>query len=208
MGRCLSPCDGSVAAGDYLGTVEDLRRSLWASPTVVTTAIRARMAKLADGERFEEAASHRNRMATFVRAAARSQRLRALTACSEVVRARRNDLGRWEVHVVRYGRLAAAGVIPDRHERPRLDRPSSGDGRDRHPPPRPRPGRHGGGVREDPALARAAAHRLVHIEGVWSCPVGGAESQRELIDSIDGFRESLVPFDQPRLSSTLSRPVR
>jgi DNA polymerase-3 subunit epsilon len=50
--------------------------------------------------------------------------------------------------------------------------------------------------------------RMVHVDGIWSCPVGGAESQRELLDSIESGRESLTPFDQPRLSTTLSRPTR
>ena len=50
MGRCLSPCDGSVHPGDYAATIDDLRRSLWVTPVVVTTAIRARMAALAATE--------------------------------------------------------------------------------------------------------------------------------------------------------------
>jgi len=208
MGRCLSPCDGSVPSGDYLSTVDDLRSSLWASPTVVTTAIRARMAKLALGERFEEAASHRNRMAAFVRAAARAQRLRALTGCPEVVCARRNDLGRWEVHVVRYGRLAAAGVIPDQTSARAWTAQLREGAETVIPSPGPAPA---ATTEESEKILRwlELPHtRLVHIDGVWSCPVGGAESQRELLDSIDGSRESLVPFDQPRLSSTLSRPAR
>jgi hypothetical protein len=43
---------------------------------------------------------------------------------------------------------------------------------------------------------------------VWACPVDGAESQRGLLESIDASRDSLVPFDQPRVMATLSRPVR
>ena len=70
------------------------------------------MAALAADERFEEAGVHRDRLAAFVRAAARTQRLSALTRCPEIVAARREDDGRWAVHVVRHGRLAAAGVIP------------------------------------------------------------------------------------------------
>ena len=118
------PCDGSANADDYTVTVDALRRSLDASPEVVTAAIRRRMARCAPTERFEEATSHRNRMTSFIRAAARSQRLRALTRCAEIVAARRDDQGRWEVHVVRHGRLAAAGVIPSGAQCSRLDRPA------------------------------------------------------------------------------------
>src|SRR5688572_18906305 len=112
MGRCLSPCDGSVDAHTYAAVVRQLRETLLRRPDEVVEAINARMATLADDERFEEAGVHRDRLAAFVRAAARTQRLTSLTRCPEVVAARREDNGRWAVHVVRYGRLAAAGVIP------------------------------------------------------------------------------------------------
>ena len=42
------------------------------------------MTSLADLDRFEEAGIHRDRLATFVRAAARTQRLSALSRCAEV----------------------------------------------------------------------------------------------------------------------------
>ena len=50
------------------------------------------MAALADEERFEEAGVHRDRLASFVRAAARSQRLTSLTRCPEVVAALREAM--------------------------------------------------------------------------------------------------------------------
>ena len=162
MGRCLSPCDGTASEDDYAVTVDALRRTLDASPEVVTAAIRARMARLAATERFEEATSHRNRMTSFIRAAARSQRLRALTGCAEIVAARRNDLGHWEVHVVRYGRLAAAGVIPSgvsaRHWTDELSR-----GADTVVPgPGACARRDHRGVGEAAALARAAGRASRH----------------------------------------------
>jgi DNA polymerase-3 subunit epsilon len=208
MGRCLSPCDGSVQPGDYAATIDGLRRSLWVTPVVVTTAIRARMASLAATERFEEAASHRNRMTSFVRAAARSQRLYALTGCQELVGARRNDVGRWEVHVIRYGRLAAAGVIPDHASARTWTAGLRESAETVIPGPGPAPAATTEETEKILRWLELPRVRLVHVEGIWSCPVGGAESQRELLASIEGSRESLVPFDQPRLSSTLSRPVR
>ena len=81
---------------------------------------------------------------------------RALTRCPEVVAARREDDGRWAVHVVRHGRLAAAGVIPpgaDAHQfvaelaasaETVARRPGPGAGGDRR------------GDREGAALARVA----------------------------------------------------
>ncbi|MDN5896019.1 MAG: DEDD exonuclease domain-containing protein, partial [Nocardioides sp.] len=112
MGRCLSPCDGSVDQATYAAVVHQLRDSLLNRPDEVVETINARMQGLAEDERFEEASVHRDRLAAFVRAAARTQRLSALSRCREVIAARRESDGRWTVHVVRHGRLAAAGVIP------------------------------------------------------------------------------------------------
>ncbi len=78
------------------------------------------MAALAADERFEEAGVHRDRLAAFVRATARTQRLTALTRCPEIVAARREDDGRWAVHVVRLrpagrrGRHPGAAPTPTR----------------------------------------------------------------------------------------------
>ena len=208
MGRCLSPCDGTVSEGDYLATVDSLRHSLHASPAEVTAATRRRMTMLAADERFEEATAHRNRMTSFVRAAARTQRLRSITSCAEIVAARRGDDGRWAVHVVRYGRLAAAAVIP-----PGVDARDWVDTLRRGadtvvPGPGPAPA---ATAEESEKLLRwleLPGVRLVHIDGAWTCPVNGAESERELVDAIETSRQSLTPFDQPRHVATLSRPAR
>ncbi len=112
MGKCLAPCDGSVDEMSYAAVVRQLRDTLLRRPDDVVETINHRMSLLAADERFEEAGTHRDRLASFVRAAARTQRLSALSGCPEVVAARREDDGRWAVHVVRHGRLAGAGVIP------------------------------------------------------------------------------------------------
>ena len=111
MGKCLSPCNGSVSETDYAAVVSELRTSLLGRPDTVVASVSARMDALADAHRYEDAGSWRDRLASFLRGAARTQRLRALTRCPEVVAARREATG-WAVHVIRHGRLAAAGVIP------------------------------------------------------------------------------------------------
>src|SRR6478735_580168 len=73
MGRCLSPCDGSVDEATYAVVVRQLRDTLLRRPDEVVDAINARMAALAGDERFEEAGHHRDRLAAFVRAAARTR---------------------------------------------------------------------------------------------------------------------------------------
>ena len=71
----------------------------------------SRMAGLADLQRYEDAARWRDRLASLLRAAHRTQRLRSLTDEAELVAAAPHAEG-WEVHVMRHGRLAAAGVMP------------------------------------------------------------------------------------------------
>lgn len=111
MGHCLSPCDGSADAGVYDAEVDRVRQVLVGDPKHLVEAIRGRMLDLAQTERFEDAARWRDRLAGFLRAAARTQRLRELTAVPELVAAAPHPEG-WEVHVFRHGRLAAAGVMP------------------------------------------------------------------------------------------------
>jgi DNA polymerase-3 subunit epsilon len=196
MGRCLSPCDGTVSTHDYEITVEALRRTLDASPGRVTEALRDRMARLAETQRFEEATAHRNRMTAFLRAAARTQRLRAITSCPEVVGARRNDAGQWEVHVVRHGRLAAAGVIPRSASAREWVAELQSTAETVVPGPGPTPA---ASAEESERLLRWLEQpgvRLVHIDGVWSCPVDGAESHRQTLDAIEVSRESLTPFSR------------
>ncbi|CAN5616178.1 DEDD exonuclease domain-containing protein [soil metagenome] len=89
MGRCLSPCDGSVDEHTYAAVVRQLRETLLQRPDDVVDLVNAKMAALAADERFEEAGVHRDRLAAFVRAAARTQRLSSLTHCAEVFAARR-----------------------------------------------------------------------------------------------------------------------
>jgi DNA polymerase III subunit epsilon len=208
MGRCLSPCDGSIARTDYESMVAAVRSAVHASPADVDAKIRGRMRALAAAQRYEEAASHRNRLTSFLTGAARTQRLRSLTACPEMVAARRTPAGVWEVHVIRFGRLVAAGVIPPgRHAREwteelRRDAETviAGPG----PAPAALPEESEKLVKwlEQPGI------RLVHLDGVWTCPVSGAESHRRVLADIAASRDGLVPFDAPRLSRTLTQPAR
>ena len=156
MGRCLSPCDGSVEMDHYAALVATVRENLLERADEVVDALTARMDRLASDERFEEAGVHRERLSAFLRAASRTQRLGSLSSCAELVAARREADHRWAVHVVRHGRLAAAGVIPsDAHAGVwvtalRESAETVADG------PGPDPGRERRGVGADPALARAA----------------------------------------------------
>ncbi|GAA5151453.1 DEDD exonuclease domain-containing protein [Nocardioides marinquilinus] len=195
MGRCLSPCDGSVDDHTYAAVVRQLRETLLQRPDDVVEVVNARMASLAADERYEEAGVHRDRLASFVRAAARTQRLTSLTHCREVVAIRRDDVAtpggsssgtatRWAVHVVRYGRLAAAGVIPpgaDAHAYVDLLRA----GAETVPPPPATPGPVPAATAEETERVlrwlEAPGVRLVDVDGEWTCPVAGAGRHLDLL---------------------------
>ncbi|MCW2846836.1 MAG: exonuclease protein [Marmoricola sp.] len=206
MGRCVSPCDGSTSMDDYAELVATVRDNLLRRADDVVDALTARMDRLALGERYEEAGVHRDRLSAFLRAASRTQRLGSLSACSELVAARREDDRRWAVHVIRHGRLAAAGVIPpDAHAgvwvtqlRESAETVVGGPG--------PTPA---ASAEESEQILRWLEQpgvRLVHVDGEWTCPVRGATRHLALHDAVEQSRASLAPFDERRALATVHRP--
>ncbi|GAB3666929.1 DEDD exonuclease domain-containing protein [Nocardioides korecus] len=206
LGRCASPCDGSSSVEHYAEVVARVRSSLTERPDEVVEVIAARMDALAAGERFEEAGTHRDRLAAFLRAASRTQRLGSLASCSELVAARREDDRRWAVHVVRHGRLAAAGVIPpDAHAgewvrqlRESAETVTGGPG--------PTPAATAAESEQILRWLEQPGVRLVHVEGEWVCPLAGAQRHLAVHDAVETSRASLVPFDERRPLATVHQP--
>jgi DNA polymerase-3 subunit epsilon len=208
MGRCLSPCDGSVSMDDYASLVAQVRDNLLHRADEVVDALTSRMDRLAETERYEEAGVHRDRLSAFVRAASRTQRLGALSSCAELVAARREDDRRWAVHVVRHGRLAASGIIPpDAHAglwvtqlRESAESVLGGPG----PVP-------AASAEESEQILRWLEQpgvRLVHVDGEWTCPVRGATRHLAVHDAVETSRVALVPFDERRALATVHQPAR
>jgi DNA polymerase-3 subunit epsilon len=165
------------------------------------------MTALAEDQRFEDAGSWRDRLVSFLRGAARTQRLRALTGCAELVAARRESTG-WAVHVVRHGRLAAAGVIPSgAHAGTWVDQlRASAETVLAGPGPTP-----AATAEETEKILRwleSDGVRLVHVEGEWTCPVGGATKHLRVHDAVEASRASVAPFEDPRGLRPEHRPVR
>ncbi|MFL6156777.1 MAG: DEDD exonuclease domain-containing protein [Marmoricola sp.] len=208
MGRCLAPCDGSSDLAEYAEMVASLRDNLLARADEVVDAISHRMEVLSADERFEDAGIHRDRLAAFVRAASRSQRIRALTRCPEVVAARREADGLWSVHVVRHGRLAGAGVIPvDAHagdyvESLRLSSETVPAGLG------PTPAATAEETEKIMRWLESPGVRLVRVDGEWSCPVRGAGKHLAVHDAVEQSRLAMVPFDERRAMPTVHRPAR
>ena len=128
MGRCPAPCELRIDPAEYRRrAAEPFTRALTGDPGELVRRLLARIETLASRHRYEQAAQVRARMAALLRATVRMQRLTALTGLPEVVAARpappragRPD-GGWEVAVIRYGRLVAAGTsVPPTHPRTTL----------------------------------------------------------------------------------------
>ena len=208
MGRCLSPCDGSVDAMTYAAVVRQLRETLLRRPDEVVDAINARMAGLAAAERFEEAGVHRDRLAAFVRAAARTQRLSALAGCPEIVATRREADGRWSVHVVRHGRLAAAGTIPPGTDARQYVEELRRSAETVSPAPGPVPAATAEESEKVLRWLESPGVRLIDVQGVWACPVAGATRHLAVHDAVAESRRSLVPFDERRDLAPVHQPAR
>ncbi|GHJ58116.1 DNA polymerase III subunit epsilon [Nocardioides sp. OK12] len=206
MGKCLAPCDGSVDEASYAALVRQLRDALLRRPDDVVETINHRMGLLAAEERFEEAGAHRDRLASFVRAAARTQRLGALTGCPEVVAARREDDGRWAVHVVRHGRLAAAGVIPSGHDAHAYVAQLRAAAETVRPAPGPVPAASAEETEKILRWLESDHVRLVEVTGEWACPVAGATRHLAVHDAVAQSRRELTPAAERRPLATSRRP--
>ncbi len=98
---------------DYARHVTAARHAMLVDGSSVFSAVEARMDRLSAEQRYEEAAVDRDRLAAYVRAAARMQRLtRPGRSIGQMVAASPGKEGAWDIHVIRHGRLAAAGVMP------------------------------------------------------------------------------------------------
>jgi len=206
MGRCLSPCDGAVLPEVYAAEVDRLRRALLVDPSRVVTSADVRMHALASGERFEEASVLRDRLAAFLRATARSQRLSAVTRLPQVVAARQQEDRSWEIHVIRHGRLAASAVMRGGVSAPQFVATVVAGAETVLP-----------GLGPTPAASPAETEcvlrwlerpgtRLIDVDGTWCLPAAGAGAHLIKHDAVESSRASLVPFDERRSLRTVHQP--
>ncbi|BEP15399.1 DEDD exonuclease domain-containing protein [Acidothermaceae bacterium B102] len=203
MGRCGAPCDGTESVDQYAVHVEAVRVAITVSPREVVAGFERRMSALASSGRYEDAAIHRDRLGAFVRASARMQRLAMLSGCPQLVAAQPTTDGGWELHVVRHGRLVAAGVAPrGAAPRPYVDALVA-TAETVRPGPGPTPC---ASAEEMECVLRwldVPGTRLVELDGVWASPAYGAGGSLGLLpasrDAVDPFadRRGLRPVHQP-----------
>lgn len=182
LGRCGAPCVGAESTDDYAVHVDTVRQAFTADPGPLVARLRQRIDTMAGQLRYEEAAIRRDRLSTFLRSAARVQHMAALASVPQLVAARRRDAGGWELHVIRYGKLAGAECSPPGADPwPYVDAlVATAETVDAAPAPLP-----AATPEESDCLMRWLAEpgtRLVQIDGTWSLPYPGAASYGEFID--------------------------
>ncbi|SDK40585.1 DNA polymerase-3 subunit epsilon [Actinopolyspora mzabensis] len=179
MGRCGAPCVGYEGVAEYEAHVVPVREVLAGSGDSALRRLRTTIEELAEARRFEDAATHRDRLVELVRALDRGQRLAALAAIPELVAARPDGSGGWLFAVLRHGRLASAGTAPrGTAPMPVVDRLQAA-AQTVLPGPGP--------LRDAPVDELGAVYRwltaedsrMVRCEVPWAEPAGAAGSWRE-----------------------------
>jgi len=109
--REVSPCPAGrdITVEQYAPAARRAADLIDGSDNSALAAAVEQIAALAERRRYESAARLRDRTATAIEALWRGQRLRALAALPELVAAAPDGRGGWQLAVIRYGRLAAAG---------------------------------------------------------------------------------------------------
>ncbi|UDY35934.1 DEDD exonuclease domain-containing protein [Dermatobacter hominis] len=85
LGVSLCPCGGSASAREYAAHVQQVVDGLTIRPDVLLVPLRERMDRLATEERFEEAATARDRLAALVSALERQRRIGQLLECERLL---------------------------------------------------------------------------------------------------------------------------
>jgi DNA polymerase-3 subunit epsilon len=110
LGRCAAPCAGHQSVDAYFPSVRAVTQLIGGEDTVPLDSALRQLDELAEAQHYEQAARRRDELAILVRAVAKAHRLTALAGIPELVAAAPDGNHGWEFAVVRYGRLASAGV--------------------------------------------------------------------------------------------------
>ena len=170
MGRCCAPCELAVTPEQYAELTDRVRGCLTSDVAPLVRGVEPRLRRLVRAERFEDAAVLTGRLEGFSRAALRHHRLASLAGCPQIVAAYRTDPG-WEIHVIRYGRLAAAALARAGEVPQQVARDAVAVAEWVAPPPGPAPAAI---VEETERIAdwlERPGVRLIEIEGDWSWPL-------------------------------------
>ncbi|MGI8760668.1 MAG: DEDD exonuclease domain-containing protein [Jatrophihabitantaceae bacterium] len=203
IGRCAAPCEGGATPADYAVLV-DLVAAAWTGDVrPLVEPLQRKLTELSTAQRYEQAADIRDRIATVVRACARMQRIRAISCIEQVVSARSDGCGGWEISVIRRGRLAAAGVTArGAAPWPVIDALlATADVVDAEHPTL---------SEETECILRwleEPGTRLVDSSAPWLLPARGAGGMVAWL-AADSARRAVTPFSERRLLPLVTRPAR
>jgi DNA polymerase-3 subunit epsilon len=170
MDRCTAPCTGAISINGYGDLVEQVRTTLASDIRPAVRGLRERLQRLVGDQRFEEAATIRSRLDALMRTGVRFHRVRSLAACPEIVAARRSGED-WEIHIIRYGRLAAAGLSRPGDVPQAVARAVRATAETVLPPIGPLPA---AGIEETERIAawlEQPGSRLMELHGDWAWPL-------------------------------------
>ncbi|WGT48019.1 DEDD exonuclease domain-containing protein [Tessaracoccus lacteus] len=169
MGRCVAPCELGEGADSYGEVAEALRESWTSDVRPVLRSVRGRLRRLVEQERYEEAGVIAGRLSGYYRASLRHHRLRSLAAVPQLIAAVESPRG-WDIHVIRYGRLAAATAAPSALARSAAEEAAASA----ETVLRPAGGLPAGSVEEAERIAawlEQPGVRLIETDGDWLWPV-------------------------------------
>lgn len=176
IGRCGAPCEGRQSRDEYAEQVTRVSTAIEGDVSSILQPLRSRLARLSEGERFEEAARVRDRADALLRGVARSQRLAPLARIPELVAAKRLLGGSWEIVCIRHGRFAGTSVAPRGTDPMLYVRSLQATAETVAAPVGPGTA---AGIEEAEKLIGwldGPDVRLVHVDGEWTCPLAGAGS--------------------------------
>ena len=208
IGKCSAPCEDEITPDIYRGLVDRVVGAWQADVGSLIGPLRDRLTSLSAGQRYEEAATLRDRITTLVRSCARTQSLRSLTSIEEMVAARPDGSGGWELAVIRRGRLVGSEVAPRGvPPMPIVDAlVATAEAVDNTIGPALV-----AAVEESEILLRWLTEpgvRLVRSSHPWSLPAAGAGGQRRWLASTEHAARAANPFADRRRLAIGHRPTR
>ncbi|MGN8245358.1 DEDD exonuclease domain-containing protein [Cellulomonas soli] len=188
MGRCGAPCTGGQDVDAYAEVVDAVRDGMLADATPVARAHAHRIADLVVQERFEEAVTVRERLAAYLRGASRAQRFDPVSRAAELVAARRDEDGGWELVLVRHGRLAGTARVDRRTDPMPTIETLRITGEHVPTPVAPAPAAHPEETDLVLAWLDQPGVRLVAVSAAWTCPVRGAQGLGDAASAVGAVR--------------------
>jgi DNA polymerase-3 subunit epsilon len=104
----LNPSDTTK----YDSVLQQAERALTQDPSVIETALVKRISHFVSNERYEEAATIRDRLNSFSTGVFRASSIRTMGQIPEIIAASPTADGGWDIHVIRHGWLAGSTHAP------------------------------------------------------------------------------------------------